>query len=136
MALAMQMQALAFDFAEGLVVGLGIKGEEKALLLKKWTEFSSNTFTFVVSREGSHTTTFSIGLLAHLPVAASLFPWELWPSLSNATEPPPMVGNLSAKYEEVCGIDKRTCFSIPSAQTAMHWPLKSEKRLLGGVSFT
>jgi hypothetical protein len=50
MDLAMQMQALAFDFAEGLVVGLGIKGEEKALLLKKWTEFSSNTFTFVVSR--------------------------------------------------------------------------------------
>ena len=47
--MAMQMQALAFDFAEGLVVGLGIKGEEKALLLKKWTEFSSNTFTFVVS---------------------------------------------------------------------------------------
>lgn len=43
-----QMSELAFDFAEGLVVGLGIKGEEKALLLKKWTEFSSNSVTYMV----------------------------------------------------------------------------------------
>ena len=42
------MSELAFDFAEGLVVGLGIKGEEKALLLKKWTEFSSNSVTYMV----------------------------------------------------------------------------------------
>lgn len=45
---ARQMSELAFDFAEGLVVNIGIKGEEKELLLKKWTEFSSNSQTFLV----------------------------------------------------------------------------------------
>lgn len=42
------MCELAFDFAEGLVVGLGIKGEEKKVLLQKWTDFSSNSVTFMV----------------------------------------------------------------------------------------
>ncbi|CAL8463724.1 g3258 [Coccomyxa elongata] len=47
------MSELAFDFAEGLVVGLGIKGEEKALLLKKWTEFSSNSVTYMLDLPGT-----------------------------------------------------------------------------------
>lgn len=46
--LCLQMSELAFDFAEGLVVNIGIQGEEKELLLKKWTEFSSNSQTFLV----------------------------------------------------------------------------------------
>lgn len=51
----MQMGELAFDFAEGLVVGLGIEGEEKAVLSAKWREFTSNAVTFTVVPPLSHT---------------------------------------------------------------------------------
>ena len=51
----MQMGELAFDFAEGLVVGLGIKGEEKAILSAKWQQFTSNAVTFTVLSPLSHT---------------------------------------------------------------------------------
>ena len=42
------MGELSFDFAEGLVVGLGIEGEEKRVLAAKWQEFMRGAFTFTV----------------------------------------------------------------------------------------
>jgi len=42
------MGELSFDFAEGLVVGLGIEGDEKRILGAKWQEFVKNAFTFTV----------------------------------------------------------------------------------------
>ena len=45
----MQMGELSFDFAEGLVVGLGIQGEEKRTLGAKWQEFTKGAITFTVS---------------------------------------------------------------------------------------
>ena len=54
-AACMQMGELAFDFAEGLVVGLGIEGEEKAVLSTKWRDFTSNAVTFTVLSPLSHT---------------------------------------------------------------------------------
>ena len=44
----MQMGELSFDFAEGLVVGLGIEGEEKRILGAKWQEFTKGAITFTV----------------------------------------------------------------------------------------
>ena len=44
----LQMGELSFDFAEGLVVGLGIDGKEKRILAAKWQEFTKNAFTFTV----------------------------------------------------------------------------------------
>lgn len=41
------MTDLSFDFAESLVVGLGVGREEKALLARKWAEFSTNACTFM-----------------------------------------------------------------------------------------
>lgn len=48
MGLRMQMTDLSFDFAESLVVGLGVGAEEKAVLARKWAEFSANACTFMV----------------------------------------------------------------------------------------
>ena len=45
---ALQMGELSFDFAEGLVVGLGIQGEEKRILCAKWQEFTKGAITFTV----------------------------------------------------------------------------------------
>ncbi len=42
------MGELSFDFAEGLVVGLGIQGEEKRILGAKWAEFTKGAITFTV----------------------------------------------------------------------------------------
>lgn len=40
---------MAFDFSEGLVVGLGLPdGAEREALREKWAEFSSNIATYVV----------------------------------------------------------------------------------------
>jgi len=44
----LQMGELSFDFAEGLVVGLGIEGDEKRILGAKWQEFVKNAITFTV----------------------------------------------------------------------------------------
>ena len=46
--MCVQMGELSFDFAEGLVVGLGIDGKEKRILAAKWQEFTKNAFTFTV----------------------------------------------------------------------------------------
>ena len=46
--MCLQMGELSFDFAEGLVVGLGIDGKEKRILAAKWQEFTKNAFTFTV----------------------------------------------------------------------------------------
>ena len=46
--MCLQMGELSFDFAEGLVVGLGIDGKEKQTLAAKWQEFTKNAFTFTV----------------------------------------------------------------------------------------
>ena len=46
--MCVQMGELSFDFAEGLVVGLGIDGKEKRTLAAKWQEFTKNAFTFTV----------------------------------------------------------------------------------------
>ena len=43
-----QISEMAFDFAEGLVVGLGIQPEEKGELMHKWKEFSANAITYIV----------------------------------------------------------------------------------------
>ena len=45
---SLQMGELSFDFAEGLVVGLGIQGEEKRILGAKWQEFTKGAITFTV----------------------------------------------------------------------------------------
>ncbi len=43
------MGKLAFDFSEGLVVGLGLPpGPERETLRLKWAEFSDNVFTYTV----------------------------------------------------------------------------------------
>ena len=41
------MTDLSFDFAEGLVVGLGVDPEQKAVLARKWAEFAANACTFM-----------------------------------------------------------------------------------------
>ena len=61
------MGELSFDFAEGLVVGLGIEGEEKRVLSAKWNEFTKNAFTFTV-RPWKHAE-----MLMHL-ISACLLP--------------------------------------------------------------
>jgi len=46
---ARQVGKLAFDFSEGLVVGLGLPpGPERETLRLKWAEFSDNVFTYTV----------------------------------------------------------------------------------------
>ncbi len=46
---ARKVGKLAFDFSEGLVVGLGLPpGPERETLRLKWAEFSDNVFTYTV----------------------------------------------------------------------------------------
>ncbi|CAL5224422.1 g7105 [Coccomyxa viridis] len=47
------MGELSFDFAEGLVVGLGIQGEEKRILGAKWQEFTKGAITFTLDAPGT-----------------------------------------------------------------------------------
>lgn len=69
------MGELSFDFAEGLVVGLGIQGEEKRTLGAKWQDFTKGAITFTVRH---HTHSAVDWTPCFIPASPMSAPTSLW----------------------------------------------------------